>query len=109
MTTLPAAEAYSFQSNYTLEQMRLVLNSQSGLAWKGGDNDFWGEYLIARPADSDSKLRIFIDENGSFVIDLSTYPGEEGMLTYAELQGIVEQKVLPILNARNIEPHTGWE
>jgi hypothetical protein len=108
MTTLPEVDAYSFQSDLSLNQMHSILHVRSGLDWKGGDNDFWGEYLICRPNNSHSKLRLFIDD-GRFVIDMSTLPGEKDMLSYEELQEIVEEKVLPLLKARDVQPHPGWE
>jgi hypothetical protein len=109
MNRLPAARAYSFESDFSIEEMQAVLNSRSGFAWKGADNDHWGEYLVARPRQSYSKLRIFVDESGRFVVDMSTLPGEENMLSYEALQEIVERDVVPVLNASKLEPHPGWE
>jgi hypothetical protein len=109
MTTLPSANAYSFLSDLSLDEMYAVLNERSGLEWLGGDNDFWGEYYYTLVDEGGAKLRLFVDEEKRFVIHLSTLEAAADMMSYEELQAIVEEKVLPLLGARDVRPHSGWE
>jgi len=85
--------------------MRDLLTKEGSTSWRGGDNDFWGEYLVTRLPDDGAKVRIFV-EKARFVIDVSAV---REPVEFARAMDFVQRKVLPLLGAYEMTTHPGWE
>jgi hypothetical protein len=88
--------------------MRSRLNAEGSAAWRGGDNDHWGEYLVTNIADGGTKLRLFMDAD-RYVLDIAYFRPRPGPLSLEEVEDFVRNKLLVLLEAREVEPHSGWE
>jgi hypothetical protein len=105
---LPPSRAYSFESDLDLAGLRAALAARGDLEWHGGDNDSWGDYLVARLRDRSSKLRLFADGD-RYVLDISHVPELAGTMPRGEIVDLVEREILPAIHARDVRPHSGWE
>jgi hypothetical protein len=103
----PGSLAFAFDGDSSLDEMWRALRAAGKLLWRGGDNDFWGEYIHAWLADGHTKLRIFFDE-GQRVLDVSHIPEIAGSLPLEEVLATVERDILPVVGARNVRAHSGW-
>jgi hypothetical protein len=99
-----STEAFAFTSDRTLDEMYDLLNSAAPPSWRGGDNEHWGEYLVT--STELARLRIFRD-GPRYVVDISRVEEAPGALHQAV--AMVQARVLPLVGAANVEPHTGWE
>lgn len=96
--------AFSFRSAFDLDAMRALLVAEGSLPWRGGDNDLWGQYLATGFLD-DVRVRVFVDGE-RYVVDMSSaLGGEAGEAGRA----FVIEKLLPLVGAEDIQPHSGWE
>ncbi|HXU03889.1 MAG TPA: hypothetical protein VN903_23165 [Polyangia bacterium] len=104
--------AFSFRSDLaTLDEVWHVLNQKSSLKWRGADSDryakvyLWSETL----RDGLTSFRIFVDDDGvRFVVSMSYLFGVPDSMPYEEVRSIVDKEILPLLGARDIQPHEGW-
>jgi hypothetical protein len=103
---LPVAKAYSFVSAQSLDEMASVLRAAGPLEWKGGDNDHWGDYYVARLRDNSSRLRIFVDD-GRYVVDISRQKSPE-IVAFSEVMNLLETAIFPAVAATDVRPHSGW-
>jgi hypothetical protein len=103
----PDSLAFAFDGDSSLDEMWRALNANGNLHWRGGDNDFWGEYIHARLSDGHTKLRIFFDD-GRRVLDVAHIPEIPGTMPREQALAVVEREVLPLVGARNVQPHSGW-
>jgi hypothetical protein len=99
-----STEAFSFHSEHTLEALRSLLDTDAALSWRGGDNDLWGPYLVAR-LPSGTRYRLFVDK-GRFVLDISRVKDDDELVAAREF---AQTRLLPLLRATDIAPHSGWE
>jgi hypothetical protein len=108
MSVLPEAGAFSFRNDQTLDEIWRRLRAESALEWQGRDSDLMGEYIIARLGDGSTKLRLFKDGD-RYVLAIGYLPPPEGPTPLQQILDRVEREVLPLLGARDIQPHSGWE
>ncbi len=99
-----SAEAFSFRTPLNLAAIRALLVAEGSVVWRGGDNDFWGAYLVARLREG-TRLRLFVDGD-RFVVDITAATDEEHLSLAREF---VHDKLLPCLGAHDVQPHDGWE
>ena len=97
--------AYAFRSDLSLDGMQARVSSTKGMTWEGGDNDVWGDYLWALFDDRTGMIRIFVD-GSRYVVDVSRAIGTPD---WQAAHDYVESTLLPLVGARDIEPHPGWE
>jgi hypothetical protein len=108
MSSVPLSKAYAFHSDLSLDEMFEILKSKSSLTWKGGDNDVWGEYLRTHLRDDLTKLRIFVD-GSQYVVDIYHIPKAPESIPREEAVDTIENIIFPLVGARDVEPHPGWE
>jgi hypothetical protein len=60
---------------------------------------------VARLTDDGPRLRIFVDKD-RFVVDITRAASEADFET---AMALVRDKLLPLVAAREIESHSGWE
>lgn len=97
-------DAFSFETQHDLVAVRSLIGEEGSSAWRGGDSEVWGAYLVTRLPVDGTRLRIFLDD-GRFVIDLAA--ADEPALERA--RELVRLRILPCLQARDVRPHPGWE
>jgi hypothetical protein len=109
MSTSRRELAFSFHSDHTLDEVEELLRQKSSLEWKRGDNEERGEYLRSKPfRDQLSQLRIFT-EGDRLVVSMDYLFGVAKSIPYEEIRAIIDQEILPLVGARDIQPHPGWE
>jgi hypothetical protein len=100
-----SVKAFAFHADHDFAQIRNALTSRGAISWRGGDSEVWGEYLVARVAEGRVKLRVFVDGQ-RFVFEASSYlKGTD----FDDTVSLVRSDLLPLLGAREIEDHPGWE
>lgn len=105
MARLP--EAYSFESTLTLAAMLAALEAAGPWTWTLRDSDTYGDYLRARPDGGPTKLRI-ITARDAYLLDIFYLDGsQENRLSRADVETIIQQQVLPALQAQRVRAATG--
>ena len=99
-----STEAFAFRSPLDLAAIRARVAAEGSAVWRGGDNDYWGAYLVARLREG-TRLRLFVDGD-RFVVEISAATDAEHLSLAREL---VHDKLLPCLGAHEVQPHDGWE
>jgi hypothetical protein len=95
--------AYTFRSDVTRKELQAKLNEMSSWKWLGGDSEYDGLYLRARPT-SGTKLRILGEVPPSYTIEIQLNPALVEGLTINELHQIVIDELLPSIGATNVTP-----
>jgi hypothetical protein len=101
-------KAYSFQSALTVEEMLARLNPAGPWTWSVRDSDRYGEYLITRPDQSWTKLRIVKTRRG-YLLDVTFDPIKAdgklvaGHIPIEELVRVSLNHVLPAVGAKNVQ------
>jgi hypothetical protein len=108
MSTPLSEGACGFRSDLTLDDMQKRLNVKGNVAWRGGDNDHWGEYISAWLNDNLTRIRIFRDRD-RYVLDISSVDPAPGSLPYDDVVAWAEREVLPTVEARDLAVNRGWE
>jgi len=84
-----STRAYAFRSHFNLDEQHAILQERSGLTWRGGDSDYWGDYIVTRLPDEQTRIRVFID-GGRYVIDISHLASLPGAMPLDEAIRVVE-------------------
>lgn len=105
MTPTRVPEAYSFNSPLGIAAMRSAFDRAGPWTWRLNDSDTYGEYLSARPSDSDSRLRIFrLERDGHYLLDI-LHARQKGapFLTREEVDRMIREELLPAVRATDIQ------
>jgi hypothetical protein len=95
--------AYAFVSRLSIEAMRERLNERTAWHWRVGDSAWLGDYLSARPEPKkDGSLRLY-RENGYYVLEMRRGACNSSM------HATVLNQLLPLLEAREIKPNSGFD
>lgn len=106
--TAPHPEAYSFETDLTLDQMLAALNQRGTLAWRLHDSDRDGDLIAAGLPDGLTDLRI-IPHQGKYVLDLGWIATLPGVIARADLDQLVQRDVLPVVGARAVTARDAWD
>jgi hypothetical protein len=105
-------EAYAFESPLTLTAMLASLNALGSWSWTMRHSDTFTDYLVTRPDDGPTKLRIirrvFPRKGLPFLLDvfyLTDSP--ENRLSRGEVEQMIQLQVLPAVQAHNVHPVGG--
>jgi hypothetical protein len=79
------------------------LNAAGPLTWTQRDGEFRGEYLFASVAPA-AAVRIFALDGGRWLADMKAPPDD-----YQRVQTLVMEKVLPVVQAFDIEPAPSFD
>ena len=100
-------EAYAFESPLQLTAMLQALNAAGPWTWTERDSDTYGGYLRARPDGGPTKLRIIVDGDAYLLDAFYLNNSPENRLSRAEVEQVIQDKVLPAVQARNVKPTAG--
>jgi hypothetical protein len=104
-TTFP--DAYAFDSPLTLDAMADALNAAGPWTWEVRDSDTYGDYVVARPDEGPTRVRV-IAHGGAFLLDvLYVTRSRKNRLAREEVERVVQDRVLPALQASNLKPTQG--
>jgi hypothetical protein len=104
--THPAA--YAFDSPLTLDAMHAALQAAGPWKWERRESDTYGDYVGAWPDEGPSKVRIFQDKDGSFLMDvLFVSRSARNRLSRDEIEDVLQNQVLPALQAANVRAAAG--
>jgi len=98
--------AYSFQCGLTQDEIRDRFNEAGPWKWVGGDSEYDGLYLRARPA-AGSKLRILGENPPSYTIEVFLNRARAENITTEELHQIVTNELLLSIGATKVVPIIG--
>jgi hypothetical protein len=105
-TTFPSA--YAFESPLTVEQMHAALQAAGPWSWELRDSDSYGTYVGSWPDfKGPVKVRI-VEHDDGFLLDLMYLErSTTNQFTRQEIEDVIQQKVLPAVQARNVQPAKG--
>jgi len=95
--------AYSFQCELTQDQLQDQLNKIGPWNWIGGDSEYNGLYLRARP-ESGAKLRILGEVPPSYTIEVFVSCSLAKVITPEELHKSVLNELLPSVGGTKVVP-----
>lgn len=99
--------AFTYRCDLTLAQQLERLNARGPLQWVERDSHWYGDYLTTKAHPDYAYFKIFDDaKNGRFVLNLKFVadpdrPSFEDELR--ELVALARERVLPALDARDVE------
>ncbi|HXU03890.1 MAG TPA: hypothetical protein VN903_23170 [Polyangia bacterium] len=101
--------ALSFRSDLTFNEMWEVLQRKSSLKWHRGDSEYCGVYMWSETLrDRLTDIRV-LSEGELFVVNIDYLFGVPDSMPYEEVRAIVDKEILPLLGARDIQPHARCE
>ena len=100
-------EAYAFDSPLSLDAMADALDAAGPWKWEVRDSDTYGDYVVARPDDGPTRVRV-IAHGGAFLLDvLYVTRSQKNRLSRDEVEQVVQASVLPALQAGNVKAVPG--
>ncbi len=104
--------SYEFDSDMTLEQMFASLNAEGSWQWGMGDSYWYGDYLRSGQPGA-TQVRIIEHGGGAgyvgpipavprYLIGIRWFTGDTNESSLAELDQLIREKILPLLNARDV-------
>lgn len=99
------AGTYLFRCERDLRAIRDVLNSAGPWTWTLHESDQHGAYLLARPDDSYTKVRLIGDNPPDYQL-VTTYDSSGGTapLPLERVHSMILDRLLPAIGANTIRP-----